>query len=137
MEGGILFEGHKYINLETFRKNGEGVRTPLWFAENEDGVLYARSFEKTGKAKRLRRESRSRVAPCDVRGGPIGEWVEAEARILDSASEEAGVANRLLNAKYGILKRMIEPVVRLFHGKVVAIRIQPETATSSETSGEG
>lgn len=44
------FDGHKYVNLETFRGNGEGVRTPLWFAE-ENGVLYARTFEKTGKAR--------------------------------------------------------------------------------------
>ena len=25
-------QGHKYINVETFRKNGQGVRTPVWFA---------------------------------------------------------------------------------------------------------
>ena len=24
--------GGKYINLETRRKNGDGVRTPVWFA---------------------------------------------------------------------------------------------------------
>ncbi len=129
------FEEHKYINLETFRKNGEGVRTPLWFAEDESGVLYARSFEKTGKAKRLRRGSSARVAPCDVRGNAKGEWVPVEARLLDSGSEEAERANRLLNEKYGVLKRMIEPVVRLFDGEAVAIRIQPEI-TAVETSTE-
>lgn len=130
-----IFTGHKYINLETFRKNGEGVRTPLWFAE-EDGVLYARTFEKTGKAKRLRRESKARVVPCDARGNPKGEWVEAEAWIVESGSE-AKRADKLLNEKHGLLKRLIEPVARLRHGKVVtiAIRIQPE-ASSGETGGE-
>lgn len=121
-----MFDGHKYINLETFRKNGDGVKTPLWFAE-EDGFLYARSFERTGKAKRLRRESRARVAPCNMRGNALGEWVEAEAWILDSGSEEAENANRMLNEKYGILKRLIEPVAGLRHGRAVEIRIQPET----------
>jgi uncharacterized protein len=130
-----MFDGHKYINLETFRKNGEGVRTPLWFAEDEGGVLYARSFEKTGKAKRLRRESRSRVAPCDVRGNPKGEWVGANARIVADPSETER-ANRLLNGKYGVLKRIIEPVFGLFHGRVVTIAVRAETIsgdTSSET----
>ncbi|MGH3089522.1 MAG: hypothetical protein ACRDSJ_19715 [Rubrobacteraceae bacterium] len=56
------FAGRKCINLETYRKNGEGARTPLWLAE-EGGSLYVRTFEKTGKVKRLRRGSRARVAP--------------------------------------------------------------------------
>ena len=33
------FAEQKYLNLESFRKNGQGVRTPLWFVE-DDGVLY-------------------------------------------------------------------------------------------------
>lgn len=130
------FEGHKYINLETFRKSGEGIRTPLWFAENEDGVLYARSFERTGKAKRLRREPAARVAPCDVRGNPSGEWVPAEAWILDPGSEEAKRAHRMLGEKYGFLKRVLEFFAGLRHGGAVAIRIRPEITTSSGTSGE-
>ena len=38
------FEGQKYLSLETFRKSGEGVRTPIWFAAEKDaaarGPLY-------------------------------------------------------------------------------------------------
>lgn len=25
------FERRHYLNIETFRKNGQGVKTPLWF----------------------------------------------------------------------------------------------------------
>ena len=32
------FAGAKYLNLETFRKTGIGVRTPVWFAQ---GVLHS------------------------------------------------------------------------------------------------
>lgn len=117
------FSGRKYLNLETFRRNGEGVRTPLWFVE-ESGVVYARTFEKTGKVKRLRREPRVRVVPSDARGTPEGEWVDAEVRIVDAHSEEARRANRLLNRKYGLMKRLVEPVFGLRHGKVVTIAIQ-------------
>ena len=33
------FENQKYINLETFRKSGVGVKTPVWFVQDRD-VLY-------------------------------------------------------------------------------------------------
>lgn len=57
------------------------------------------------------------------------------ARIVAPQSEEAEKANRLLEEKYGFMKREIEPVVGLFHGKAVTVGIQPET-TSGETGGE-
>jgi hypothetical protein len=28
------FAGAKYLNLETFRGTGTGVRTPVWFAQD-------------------------------------------------------------------------------------------------------
>ncbi len=117
------FSGHKYLNLETFRKNGEPVRTPVWFAD-ENGAMYVRTFAKTGKVKRLRREARVRVVPSDARGAPEGQWIDAEARIVDAGSAEAKLANRLLNGKYGLTKRLIEPVFGLRYGQVVTIAIR-------------
>ncbi len=117
------FSGEKYLNMETFRKNGEGVRTPMWFAE-EGGVLYARTFEKTGKVKRLRREPHVRVVPSDARGTPEGNWVDAEALIVEAGSDEAKRANRLLNQRYGLTKRLIEPLFGLRYGKVVTVAIR-------------
>ncbi len=63
------FRDRKCLNLETYRKSGEGVRTPLWFVE-ENGVLYAETLSETGKVKRLRREPRVRLVPSDQRGEP-------------------------------------------------------------------
>ena len=95
-------QGQKYINLETFRKNGQGVRTPVWFAgEPEQGVpekLYAYSTVDSGKAKRIRNNPRVRVAPCDVRGKLLGEWIEARAEIVTGTEAEQGM--KLLNKKY-------------------------------------
>jgi hypothetical protein len=92
----------KYINLETFRKNGQGVRTPVWFAgEQEQGVpekLYAYSTADSGKAKRVRNNPRVRVAPCDVRGKLLGEWVEARVEVVTGDEAEHGM--KLLNKKY-------------------------------------
>lgn len=125
MGGGEMarFSGRKYLNLETFRKNGEAVRTPVWFAEG-NGAMYARTFSKTGKVKRLEREPRVRVVPSDARGTPEGEWVDAEARIVEAGSEEAKRANRLLNRKYGLTKRVVELIFGLRHGKVVTVAIR-------------
>ena len=92
----------KYINLETFRKNGQGVRTPVWFAgEPEQGPaekLYVYSTADSGKAKRIRNSPRVRVAPCEVRGKLLGEWVEARAEIVTGEELEHGM--KLLNKKY-------------------------------------
>jgi len=97
------FAGAKYLNVETFRKNGAGVATPVWFAENE-GLLYIYSLSNAGKVKRIRNNPRVRVMPCDVRGKPKGEWVEGRARILDAAGAEH--AHRLLDRKYGLVKKL-------------------------------
>ena len=95
-------QGQKYINLETFRKNGQGVRTPVWFAgEPEQGVaekLYFYTTANTGKAKRIRNNSRARVAPCEVRGKLLGEWIEARAEIVTGDDAQHGM--NLLNKKY-------------------------------------
>jgi uncharacterized protein len=83
------FEGHKYLSLETFRKSGEGVRTPIWFAsepatrvDSPAPKLYVYTVGNSGKVKRIRNNPRVRIAPCDVRGKLLGEWVEARAEIV-------------------------------------------------------
>jgi PPOX class probable F420-dependent enzyme len=51
------------------------------------------------------------MVPCDVRGHPKGEWVDATARILDAQGVARG--HRLLNRKYGWMKRIGDAVSRL------------------------
>jgi uncharacterized protein len=103
-EAKSTFRGHNYISLESFRKNGQGVAVPVWFAE-EDGVLYVYSEAASGKVKRIRNNPRVRVAPCDMRGRVKGDWLDAAARILEGA--EARRADDRLNAKYGFQKRLL------------------------------
>jgi PPOX class probable F420-dependent enzyme len=103
------FEGQKYLSLETFRKNGVGVRTPIWFAAETTGgaaaVLYIYTIGETGKVKRIRNNPRVRIAPCDMRGNVTGEFVEARAEILSGGV--ALRATRLLNRKYFPLKQIL------------------------------
>jgi len=119
--GKAQFEGQKYINLETFRKNGTGVVTPVWFAE-ERGVFYVYSLANAGKIKRIRNNSRVRVMASDIRGNPKGEWVEARARILED--EDARHAHQLLDRKYGLVKRIGHLWGKLMRRQHAAIGIE-------------
>jgi len=93
--------GQKYISLATFRKNGAAVCTPIWFAE-ENGRLYFMTSSKTGKYKRIRNNSRAKIAPCTVRGKITGPEFPATARILPP--DEFQRARRLINAKYWLAR---------------------------------
>jgi uncharacterized protein len=47
------FVGQKYLNLESIKRDGTPVRTPVWFAEEED-VLHVYTLANAGKVKRIR-----------------------------------------------------------------------------------
>ena len=46
------FKDYQYINVETFRKNGKGVKTPVWFV-NDANTLAVRTESSSGKMKRI------------------------------------------------------------------------------------
>ena len=97
------FAQAKYLNLETFRKSGVGVQTPVWFAQLPGRALfYVYSEADAGKVKRVRNNAKVRVAPCNFRGSVTGEWIDARARICDAT--EALQGQLLLRRKYGLLK---------------------------------
>jgi uncharacterized protein len=102
------FANVKYFSLETFRKTGVGVRTPVWFAEDPTQrprtVFYVYTSPDSGKVTRIRNNPKVRIAPCTMRGDLRGAWVDARARICDGAEVEKG--QELLNQKYGLMKRI-------------------------------
>lgn len=100
-----------YINLVTFRRNGDGVRTPVWVAA-AGGHLYVFTDGTSAKVKRLRATNRIRAAACDVRGKPKGPWHEGIGRVVDEAPtiERAYAA---LRAKYGWQMTLVDIVSRL------------------------
>jgi PPOX class probable F420-dependent enzyme len=122
-----VFQSNKYLSLESFRKNGQGVRTPVWFAADPVGAgpqtLYIYSTADSGKAKRIRRNSRVRIAPCDSRGQLLGDWIEARGEIV--ASEEARRGMRLLNAKYKPWKQLLDFFSRFSRRGRVVFAVRP------------
>jgi uncharacterized protein len=120
-EKSAQFAGQKYLSLESYRKNGTPVSTPVWFAE-DDGVFYVYSLANAGKVKRIRNNPRVRIMPCDIRGNPKGEWADAEARIADAATAVKG--HKLLNKKYGLLKRVGDVFSKLRKRERAVVTIQ-------------
>jgi uncharacterized protein len=107
------FAKQKYLSLESFKKSGQGVRTPVWFAadpgenlDSSDAKLYVHTIGNMGKVKRIRNNGRVRMAPCDMRGNVRGEWVEARASILTGEEAKRGV--KLLNKKYTPWKQLLD-----------------------------
>jgi PPOX class probable F420-dependent enzyme len=101
----------RYLNLSTFRRDGSAVDTPLWFAAR-DGRLLAFTHAGSGKVKRLRRSPRARVAPCDLRGRPLGPALEASARLVDDAARAESIF-AALRRRYGWQFRLLELGARL------------------------
>ena len=96
-------EGENYINLETFKRNGNGVKTPIWFA-HEGGELVFFTDSRSWKVKRLRRNDRVRIVACGMRGAIQGEWFEGSCHRLEG--DEAKVAHKALTKKYWLLMRV-------------------------------
>ncbi|MDQ3387713.1 MAG: PPOX class F420-dependent oxidoreductase [Actinomycetota bacterium] len=121
------FHSEKYMSLETFRKSGEGVKTPVWFAE-EDGALYVTTLSTTGKAKRIRNIPRVRIAPCDRSGNIEGDWIEGQAKLL--TGEEAKRADKFLNKKYGLAKKAFSVAYNFTKGDPALIEVRPAADNS-------
>jgi len=107
--------GHQYMNLITYRKTGEAVPTPVWFAIGPDQhkqqqVLYVFTQPASGKVKRIRNNPNVTLEPSDSRGKPLGAAAAGQARII-SAADEAAHAEAALAKKYGIQKQLFEILV--------------------------
>lgn len=133
------FAKAKYLNLETFRKDGTGVRTPVWFAEDPGNsapgggeqnphssktTFYVYTLDGAAKVKRIRNNPKARIAPCTMRGAVTGAWIEAHARICEN--DEAAHGQELLRRKYGLLKIIGDFFSRLRGRKQAVIAIEFE-----------
>ena len=100
------FAGKKYLNMETFRKNGQGVKTPVWFAQDGE-TLHVWTQAGSGKVKRILRNSSVRIAPSTVSGEPLGDWIPAQVQTDDSPLAVKTVA-KLMTKKYGLAFRIFD-----------------------------
>lgn len=107
MAGVERFSAQRYLVLETYRKNGIGVQTPVGFVQ-EGTTLLVRTQTQSGKAKRMRANPTVRIAPGTARGEPTGEWQDATAQEL--ANPAAAQTSGLFFSRYGLIWWLFEVV---------------------------
>ena len=103
-----VLQSAKYVSLITFRKSGEPVRSPVWFARfgdnpNSYGVI---TETNVGKVKRVRANSRVEVQVCDVKGR-----VEANAPKFFGVArlvtgEQAVAVRKAIAKQYGLTYKL-------------------------------
>ena len=114
------FLDQKHINLETYRKNGTGVKTPVWFVINDKGIIHVITRESTGKVKRLANNPKVKIVPCSFKGNPSGEWVSGNATLV--TGEDAEKITKLRKKKYGF-KALLSGMINKSKGNVVVYSI--------------
>lgn len=96
-----------YISLETFKKDGNGVKTPVWFARSGE-ALYVFTDGTSFKVKRISRNSKGRVAECNSTGRNIlSPWFDAKVEIVPPGAEE-DAAYKALRKKYGLQMKLLD-----------------------------
>lgn len=98
-----LLAAGTYLSLTTFRRDGTPVATPVWLVLDEDALLVITGAD-SGKARRLRADSRALVASCDMRGTLTSEAVPATAELL--GPEETARTASQITRRYGLLDRL-------------------------------
>jgi PPOX class probable F420-dependent enzyme len=114
------FDGQKYISLETFKKSGEGVKTPIWFVMHKN-AFYVYTEADSWKVKRIGNNPRVRVAVCNIRGDIKGPWLDATASLVEG--DERLTADKLLDRKY-FLKKLFNFLARINRHKRAMIKIE-------------
>jgi PPOX class probable F420-dependent enzyme len=113
------FGGQKYISLETFKKNGQGVKTPVWFVLHNN-AFYAYTKADSWKVKRIRNNPRVRVAVCNIRGDIKSPWLDGTASLVEG--DDRLPADQLLDRKY-FLKKVFNILTRINRHQRAMIKI--------------
>jgi len=96
----------KYVSLVTFRKSGDSVATPVWFADlgGSYGVI---TDNNVGKVKRIRNNPRVTITPCDMRGAHLDRatTLPATARIV--SGDDATKVRKAIRRKYPLTYRLL------------------------------
>ena len=98
------FLDQKYINLETYKKDGTSIRTPVWFVIDDD-LIYVITRDSTGKVKRLENNQDVQIVSCSFKGEPKNEWIKGKVEKI--TGKEADIAIKLRKKKYGMSARLI------------------------------
>jgi len=117
-----MYSKEKYLSLETYRKNNQPVKTPVWFVIKND-LIYVVTRDQTGKVKRLRNNQQVKIATCTIRGKITGQWISGTAKILTDKETQDAVKWR--DEKYGFMAR-IAKFLSKSKGELLAFSIKTD-----------
>jgi PPOX class probable F420-dependent enzyme len=100
----------KYICLTSFKRDGTGVPTPVWFVTDQGRVLVLTASQ-SFKVKRIVRNPDVTVASCSASGRLRSEPVLARAELLPE--NELHRVEQLMNRKYRADRILILPIYRM------------------------
>jgi PPOX class probable F420-dependent enzyme len=97
-----------YVRFTTFRKSGDAVSTPVWFAPDLAGAYVFSTDASSGKVKRLRHTPRVEVAASDVRGRVAAgaPTYSGTAEVIDDVAGMTA-ARAALAERYGLMWRLV------------------------------
>ena len=99
----------KYLSVTSFKRDGTGVATPVWFVA-DNGNLLIETERDSFKARRIRRNSSVLIAACTASGRLRGEQVTAKASFLPESEREH--VEQLMAHKDRVDRMLILPVYR-------------------------
>lgn len=114
----------KYVSIMSYRRDGTGVSTPVWFVTEDDRLLVMTAVG-SGKVKRIRGNPFVTVAACSARGKFHGTPIPARAELLPST--ELGRVKRLMGRKYRLDLLFIRPI------RAIQSMIHPERRDEQTT----
>lgn len=141
------FVDQRTVLLTSHRRDGTPVGTPVHVAV-VGGRAVVRTWDASGKFKRIRNNPEVTIAPSTTRGRPTGPAARARARIL--AGEESARAAAALARKHPVVHGVLVPLYHRLRryttahleltpvaGEQSASRSEPAQAVSSAGNGRG
>jgi PPOX class probable F420-dependent enzyme len=117
---GNSLETGKYICILTYKKNGDGVSTPVWFIRN-DNKIYIRTSNQSGKVKRIKNNNIVSYALCNISGRIKGEWHSGVAKIEPDVNK---MIFSKITEKYGLIAQIINILYKIKKMEIIIISIE-------------
>lgn len=96
----------KHLLLTTFRADGTGVGTPVWFVREGDRLVVTTQGS-SGKVRRLRGRPDALIAACDARGRVKDGTPQVPVTVTLTDSAETARITSAIARHYGLLGRLL------------------------------
>jgi uncharacterized protein len=123
----------KYLSLTSYKRDGTGVATPVWFVIDDRRLLVMTDPE-SFKVKRIRRNPDVTIAPCTVTGRLRGAALPARAELLPQS--ERPHLDELMAGKHSWLARVLLPWIDQTLQRLKRKRVGKPTAVLAMTRFE-